>query len=574
MLTDLREKSQNFLVYILFGILIFVFIFFFGPQADGCQPNAPTPRAISGWAATVNGEDISVREVNLAVYREKQFNDAFPDEPSAIAQLSRSATQQLIEQTILAQQARKMGITVSEEDITKYIVSERNVPDRWLFRDRKGRIAVKDFRAILTGSLGVSPEVYRHSKKRELTIRRYLDFLVSTVKVSDAEIKLEFDRKSRSWNLEYVNFSPEAHKASIAAPAADDIAAFKNDKKDDIKAYYDKNIADYKRDKEVKVSRVLIRKPKDKGDTAGIAKAKAKTLELHAKAKTEGANFGAIAKESSEGWFKTRGDGGDMGWQTSKRPGYKVFATLARGQISDIQEESGWFYFVKATDIKPALDKTLDNVTDEIANTLIVNASAAKSAKQQAAERLAAAKTTGSLATVKAPVATGDAAAETDTQAAAPAETPTPKNDVQTTGLIKENRGEWAEIPGIGKSELLASSLSKLSMENPLHPAVIEAEGQFFIVKLKERIEPKKEEFEKEKADLKANLMAKRAYELFGDWNQVLFGLNGRRQQAKRGALLADLRKGSNIKVNDAVFAARTKPTAPKAPAPASPDTK
>ncbi|MEE2757810.1 MAG: SurA N-terminal domain-containing protein [Myxococcota bacterium] len=573
MLTDLREKSQNFLVYILFGILIFVFIFFFGPQADGCQPNAPTPRAMSGWAATVNGEDISVRDVNLSVYREKQFNEAFPDEPSAIAQLSRSATQQLIEQTILAQQARKMGISVSEDDITKYIVSERNVPDRWLFRDRKGRIAVKDFRAILTGSLGVSPEVYRHAKKRELTIRRYLDFLVSAVKVSDAEIKQEFDRKSRSWNLEYVNFSPEAHKANIETPSADEIAAFKKDKNDAIKGYYEKNILEYKRDKEVKVSRVLIRKPKDKADKAGIEKAKAKATELLAKAKAEGADFGAIAKESSEGWFKTRGDGGDMGWQTSKRPGYKVFETLEKGQISDIQEESGWFYFVKATDIKPALDRKLESVTDEIAKTLIVNAAAAESAKKQAAERLASAKKTGSLSVAQAPQAKPEDPTNTDTAAATP-QTSAPKNDVQTTGMIKENRGEWSDIPGIGKSELLASALPKLSMENPLHPAVIEAEGQFFIVKLKERIDPKNDDFEKEKADLKANLMAKRAYELFGDWNQVLFGLNGRRQQAKRGALLADLRKGSNIKVNDSVFATRTKPSAPPPPAPASPEKK
>jgi len=570
MLTDLREKSQSFLVYILFGILIFVFIFFFGPQADGCQPNAPTPRAVTGWAASVNGEDISVKEVNLSVFRQKQFDQSFPDESAAIVKLSRDIVSQLTDQAILEQQARRMGIAVSESELTRYIVSTRNLPDRWLFRDRNGRIDVKDFRSILSGRLGVSPEVYRRAKRRELVVRKYMDFLVSNVKVSDAEIKSEFEKRTRSWSLEYVKFDPTVFAINITAPTAEAIADYVKNNADKIKADYEKNAATYQRKKEVKVSRILVRKPKDKADKAGIAKAKQKAEELLTKAKAPGADFGALAKESSEGWFKGRGTGGDMGWQTEKRPGYAVFKTLEKNAISSLQEEDGWFYFVKATDVRAAINKSLADVTDELARAAIINTQAKAAARAEADARLASAKESNTLAkATPAPVVPPktegsdtdgqDPSAETE-KSAKPKVAP---SDVQSTGPILEGRGDWAQIAGIGRSTDIAAALPNLTDKSPLIDSVIEVEDSFYVARLKERVEPKTEDLAKQREELKSGLMRRRAFELFGDWNQVLFGFTAGRQSAKRGALLANLANGAAIKINEQVFQVR----APRRPA-------
>ena len=67
MLTDLREKSQSFR-YILFGT-VFVFIFFFGPQADGLMQGQTRPVDPNDWAVQVNGEEIPVREIEVSVRR-------------------------------------------------------------------------------------------------------------------------------------------------------------------------------------------------------------------------------------------------------------------------------------------------------------------------------------------------------------------------------------------------------------------------------------------------------------------------------------------------------------------------
>ena len=177
-----------------------------------------------------------------------------------------------------------------------------------------------------------------------------------------------------------------------------------------------------------------------------------------------------------------------MGWQNSKRPGYDVFKALAKGQVSDLQEEQGWFYFVKATDIKPALDKSLDNVADEIASSLIVEAAAKNIAKTNAEAIYQKAVTTGEL---KAQPKKADEAAADDTvttTADAPEDEPAlPKvveEPLQTTGPVKENRRDWSQIPGIGKSDTVAGALAGLTKDAPLIKQVVEAEGKFYVVRL------------------------------------------------------------------------------------------
>ena len=68
MLTNLRERSQqSFGVLILFGMLTFIFIFFFGPQSEGCQPQRQVA-SLDGWAARVNDVELTRREVENLVY--------------------------------------------------------------------------------------------------------------------------------------------------------------------------------------------------------------------------------------------------------------------------------------------------------------------------------------------------------------------------------------------------------------------------------------------------------------------------------------------------------------------------
>ena len=364
MLTELREKSQSFGIYILFGILIFVFIFFFGPQSEGCQPGG-TSMNLNDWAAEVGGEEIIQREVEISVRRQALYDPDFDADAEALAQIRRASVLQIVEQAVVEQAARRMGLAVSDEALSQYIISDDN-PDFPLFSDQAGRFDPERYRAQLTQSLGATADVYRRAKRREMIVQNYLTFLASQVQVGEAEARAAFDRSRRTWNLEYLAIDPAEHAGPVAEPTAADGAKYAADNAEAVKTYYEENKGDYDRDKEVKVRRVLIRKPKEGGAAAETA-AKAKADELRAAALAEGADFEKIARESSEGYYKAFG--GDMGWQSKANTAeqdYAVYAALEKGAVSEVQTSPIGFWFVRADDVKPAVKKSLDEVKDEI----------------------------------------------------------------------------------------------------------------------------------------------------------------------------------------------------------------
>ena len=111
MLTNLRERSQrSFGVLILFGMLTFIFIFFFGPQSEGCQPQQANV-SLDGWAARINGVELSRREVEeFGLPRGNRRTD---DE---LASLRQDVLVGLIDQELLAQQRLRLASISMKKD--------------------------------------------------------------------------------------------------------------------------------------------------------------------------------------------------------------------------------------------------------------------------------------------------------------------------------------------------------------------------------------------------------------------------------------------------------------------------
>ena len=113
---------------------------------------------------------------------------------------------------------------------------------------------------------------------------------------------------------------------------------------------------------------MLIKKPTDK---EGIASAKAEIEKLYAQAKEPGANFEDIAKTHSQG-AGDQAKSGDMGFIKPGAAYYKdVFEPLKVGKISAIQDKPIGFFFVKAIEETPAVNKTLEDVKMMIAKELV-----------------------------------------------------------------------------------------------------------------------------------------------------------------------------------------------------------
>ncbi len=555
MLTDLREKSQSFLIYILFGILIVVFIFFFGPQSEGCQPNAAKVRNLSAWAAEVNGETVTQREVEISVRRQALLNRNFDD--SKMNELRRDTVDQVVEQALMEQRARTMGIAIGDKELSQYIVGEKNA-DAPLFRDRDGNFSPKSYRDQLTQLLGATTDSYRRAKEREVLASRYLTFLMTQVKVSDAEVRAAYDRAKRTWNLEYVVFDP-ADEAIAAAPDPAAVTAYVAKSGDAIKAYYEANKKTYQRGKEVKIRRVLVKKPKAGGDAAA-GETKKKAEGFLADVRKPDADFAKMAETKSEGYYKK--SSGDMGWQTAEttsKADFAVYEKLSKGQISDLQESAIGYWFVKAEDIKPAVSTTLEQATSEIGGKLLAEAAKTEAARKKADDllkRAASGKTLTALTlppTPLVPPTTDDAAEGAE---ATPEPAPAPKSPVKTTGPFSEDRPVWARIPGIGKSEAIAAKVSGLTTKKPLIDTVVEIEKKLYVVRLLERVEPSDEGYTSEKSDYSQRLRFGRISNLFGNWRGILFGAVNQRELLRKfqGGTMLSGDISTNVKINEADY--------------------
>jgi parvulin-like peptidyl-prolyl isomerase len=569
MISDLREKSQNFAIYLMFGILIFVFIFFFGPQSDGCNPAKGGATHRAGWAATVGGQTITQQEVEIIVRR--MLNTRERDE-AGIERLRHDCLMQLIDQYTVAARAEALGLAVSEVEVTRYIVKKGENPDFMDYAKRDGTFDYERWVDWVHQALGTTPDDYRKLVGRELLIKKYLEFLGNQVQVADAEVRAAFDRAERTWNVEYLTFDAADVTLDAAAPvmSAAEATAWADAHTAEVQKYYDDNKAQYDRDKEIKIRRITVKVAKDADPTKAAAakdEAKKKIEELLAAAKAPGADFVALAKDKSEDSFKD--EGGDMGWQSRENTSpenYDVFAKLEVGQVSDVQEAPFGFWFAKADEIRAPMKKTLAEVKGDIALILAADSKRAEQAKAKAVAALEAAKGGKAFANIlhgdtppPPPPAPGSENAES---------TPPPAPTAPETGEINEDRLSFDPI--FGKSKELAKLLPTLTMEKPLVEQVFEIEGKFVIVKLKARKDPSDADFDSRKNDYVQRLRQDRQEAILGPWQAMLIGTPRYRQQARQMTAASGLvdslpepGKDTGIEINAEAFPVPAEPSAP-----------
>ncbi len=553
MLTQLRQQSQSFLIYILFGILIVVFIFFFGPQAEGWQPGQ-SPASTSEWAARAGSQEASGQEVRMWLGRQVRYG-LMESEDVANPGVRREDATQVLEQLVLEDRARAAGMRAGDSEVTEFITSKKN-GDLPLFTDRTGNFSYDRFKDNVSQGLGGTPAVYRRTKERELVVNRYVSFLGAQVKVSEKAVRAAWDRAKRTWNLEYVQIKSEEYAEQAGEPTAEEAGAYAKANADAVKKYYEDNKREYDHDKEVRVSRLLLRTAKG-ATTEAKAELKKKLEGLREKALAEGANFDALVKSNSEGAFKDAG--GDMGWQVKGNADYAFFSGLEKGAISDVKESPFGLWFVRAADVKPAVKKSLDDARTEIGTILARTEKRKAAARKVAGEMLAQLKAGKPLEEVAPPL---PAPAPEPKEGEEASEPPPPEPQVKVTGSFNADRASWKEIPGIGESEKLAKMLPKLTAKNPLVDEVLEIGDALYVVRLRERKEPDPAKFADEKKIYENRLKRQLNDQLFGSWRDFVYGPTRNRAIQMRftgraGALLASLPApgtSSTARLNDKAF--------------------
>ena len=387
MLERIREGSQGPWAMIIIGLVVLSFVF----AGVGSYLNSSGETV----AATVNGEEIGLNELERAYQSqrsrmESQYGESvsalFADE-GYMQQFRRGVLDSLIDEKLVEQKARELGLRVGDDQIRDTI---RSMPefqlggqfnnDRYLALLRQNGYQPSDFRDFLrtqltreqlTRALGVSDFALPGEARRVFDLQaqtrdaRYVVVdaapFADEVEISDADIQGYYDANITSFDTE--------EKVSVAYVklSVDDLKGDVTVSDDDVSAWYEENKDQYRDEEQRRVSHILI----ETGDDEAAAKAKAEALLAEIKG---GADFATVAEENSEDSFSAE-NGGDLDYIT---PGMMddafdsaVFSLKNVGDVTDVVKTEFGFHIIKLTDLKPETIKPFNDVAGEIRDNLI-----------------------------------------------------------------------------------------------------------------------------------------------------------------------------------------------------------
>jgi peptidyl-prolyl cis-trans isomerase D len=452
-------------------------------------------------ALQVNDTEISYEEyrstyANLYNLYQGIYRESFTPQLEAQLNLKQQAIDQLINQSLMTQEAEKAGFDVSEEELVNSIATYPAFQEEGKFsRDRY--IQVLNYERI-------SPEQFEASQRRQLLVDKYRAKLQEGGSVSDNEIEKAYREENDKINLNFVRLLPatfenkvsvsdealkpyfDAHQEDFRQPEKialrylqfdparyeKDIASFSDE---ELNRFYRRNIDLFEVKEQAKASHILIKVDKNAGE-AQKEKARAQA-EAILKQVREGKDFATLARAKSEdpGSASKGGELGYFGRGTMVAPFEQAVFSMKPGEISDIVVTDFGYHIVKLEEyIEPGV-KTLAQALDEVKQGL-----SREKARQLAYEKAMDAyninRKSGDL----------EAAAKADDLG------------IKETGLF----GRSDAIDGIGREEEIIAAAFSLNDGELSHP--LQTTQGVFLFTIKERQQSRIPELKEIRAQVEA----------------------------------------------------------------------
>jgi len=384
MLQFVRSKQKSVLIKIAFGVIILSFVIGYTMLTAPSDQGANQGRDV---AARVNGNEISYDAFqssysNLYNLYQNIYQGNFDAKLEKQLNLPKQALQQLVEESLLIQQAGQLNLEVTQKELIDSIAQyDAFQVDGKFSRDRY--IEVLNYQRM-------DPEQFELTQRRQLLTQKVRDNLQQGTNISDDELKVAFHQESDKVNLNYVWLTPALVESKVKV--TDDglktffeknIEQFRIPEKvslrylqfdparyenqvgalndEELQRYYRRNLDLFEIKEQTKAAHILLRVPED-AEVETTQKRRDFANEL-LKQLQGGADFSKLAKTHSDD--KSNADqGGELG--TFGR-GIMVEAfedavfNLRPGQLSGVVQTPFGFHIIKVEEyieggVKPLVD--------------------------------------------------------------------------------------------------------------------------------------------------------------------------------------------------------------------------
>jgi peptidyl-prolyl cis-trans isomerase D len=472
MLRILREHASS---WMLKGILILVAVTFISWGGYSYFREKKVT-----YAAKVNGVTIGEREYYDAFQDAvKQYREAlgpsFSEKMIEELHLKDKILDNLIAKILILQEAKRMGLSIPDEELREAIESAPAF-------QVNGQFDRRSYERFLRLSR-MTPEQFEQSQREDLLLSKAVSVIkMNSGKVSDEESLETYLYENERINLSFLKVVPDSLKVQVNANEIEIKDYYQKHQEDfriptfvqiqyllfrpsefekkvqvspdEIKRYYDSKKDTFKIPKQVRVRDILIKAgPQDTPDQ--LEAKKKKTEEILEKAKKT-KDFGSLAKQYSEA--ENASKGGDLGWIQRGMLGEQIESILfsmKSGDLTGVLVARDGLHILKIEEVKEEKQKSFEEVKDQILQAL----------RKEKAKAEASRKADDAFYSLFRSRDLEGYSREKDAL-------------IKSTGLVKEGD----EIPDIGKNPLFYSSALSLKL-GEISP-VVSIPPNFYILKL------------------------------------------------------------------------------------------
>jgi peptidyl-prolyl cis-trans isomerase D len=337
------------------------------------------------YAAKVNGQIISRQQLEQAVQRQRALmQEQMGEQFSVLAgneaymkQLRQQSLSNLIDVTLLEQYAKKLAITITDQQIKEAILATPAFQTDNHFDNQKYLQTLR--------SMGYSPDYYASRMRQQLTSMQLAkvygesDFTLPQEVTSLSQLVSQ-ERDVRTLTLNTSNYAGkqqatdaelqsfyDQNKSSFVSPEQVKVSYIEMDAAamesnivvtdSDISAYYDQHKSEFGQPERRRYRVIVLKNEQDANNVAQQLK--------------QGADFVALAKAKSTDKLSGQ-KGGDMGWMEPETtlPEFTSAGLKSKGQTSGVIKSANGYFILRLDDIQPEQIKPLADVRTQVASKI------------------------------------------------------------------------------------------------------------------------------------------------------------------------------------------------------------
>ena len=402
MLKVMRDSFHHLKWVLLAVIVAFIFGFVFIDMGLGGGNLSGAQNENSSFAARVNGETITINDYQRALQNLEQmyaqmYGQQFTPAMAQQMGLPKQVLDSLVDQRLLGQEARRLNLNASPEEVRKKLLS---IPT---FSPDGKFVGMELYRNYVVGRLGyANTAAFEEDMAREITLTKMESAIQSSLVVSQKAADEEYRRTNENAKVRYVLVPAALHAAAVTVTPTDvenyykanaskyvhreqrqvryllaDYANLRTQltpSEAELRTAYQAARQRYARPAAANVLHILVKvEPNAAPAVDAAARAKAQSLVAQLRG---GADFATLAKANSDD-PSSAGIGGSMGWvdmgQTVK-PFEDAIFSIPLNTISDpIRSPEFGYHIVKVTERRAESVRPFEEVKAELTSSTVAD---------------------------------------------------------------------------------------------------------------------------------------------------------------------------------------------------------